>query len=279
VQRELHLGRSAPGGTNPGASACWCTNNNQCASGSCANWSGCAAGVCTGAAGTGGADNCVQVPAPTCVPRPARIRALSASREDATRRNTCQCTTDAQCGTAASACPGPDALRALARARGRLAATAASSRRSPSHRHALRPSILVHRGSIATRRARRASAPQTTSVRAASASTRGQGCQMLNGVNQCSGAGTPRRVGVRAANINNCTSKPTAGGFAGTSVEACAGGGSGTPGLGQCNCTASTNCGSRHDHASAGRLHPGAARTRSALTRPTRRRAAAAWVR
>jgi hypothetical protein len=46
------------------------------------------------------------------------------------------------------------------------------------------------------------------------------------------------------ANITNCTSNADCGGFAGTSVEACSGGGGGgTPGLGQCNCTASTNCG------------------------------------
>jgi len=109
-------GAAHPGGTNPGASACWCTNNNQCASGSCANWSGCAAGVCTGAAGTGGADNCVQVPAPTCVATASSYSCPVGVAGGCNASNTCQCTTDAQCGTggkcvswsgcAAGACTG-----------------------------------------------------------------------------------------------------------------------------------------------------------------------------
>ncbi len=72
----------------------------------------------------------------------------------------------------------------------------------------------------------------------------GQGCQAVNGVDQCSGTGTPDAAECVPSNVTNCTSNTDCGGIAGTSVEACSGGGdSGTPGLGQCACSASTNCG------------------------------------
>ncbi|HLK41185.1 MAG TPA: hypothetical protein VKU41_30750, partial [Polyangiaceae bacterium] len=74
----------------------------------------------------------------------------------------------------------------------------------------------------------------------------GQGCQTVNGVDQCSGSGTPDAAECVPSNISNCTSNSDCGGIAGTSVEACSGSGGDAgsgPGLGQCQCSASTNCG------------------------------------
>jgi hypothetical protein len=47
--------------------ACWCTADRQCASGKCASWTGCNGnGPCSGAAGMGGADNCIPDAASAC---------------------------------------------------------------------------------------------------------------------------------------------------------------------------------------------------------------------
>lgn len=89
----------ATGAVNPAGTACWCTNNNQCASGTCVTWSGCTGNNCSasGTAETSPNDHCtasvfnVSPSAPTC-PNGYDYESSTSS---------CWCSTDNECPTGA----------------------------------------------------------------------------------------------------------------------------------------------------------------------------------
>lgn len=236
----------AAGTCDAASQNCWCTNDNQCATGACVSWSGCSGNNCTGT-GTPDANHCAPA-TPTCSGTttyacPGGTAGTCDSAEH------CVCTSDAQCGTGGHCVDVGQGCGS-----GACTGTGAHNTRDCQD-----PALLLPIGCTTT-------IPYSCSSGVCNANgtaclcTADNQCPSGQCVNSgqagcsastCTGTGTPDAANCVPTSISNCSNPPPptgtnaqCGGL--NSVELCStAGDGGGPGLGHCQkaCTASTQCG------------------------------------
>jgi hypothetical protein len=230
---------------------CWCTSNAQCPqSGQCLDWNGCGGGTgtssteCVASAGTNGTDDYHCVLASPGIPTAPTVNAVSSCTTGfcsaTTSGDVCWCTSDAQCGSAGLCIPWSGCTSGPC---------TGSTGAIPNDFHCQEPGAIPPAACTATTAyscaVGQCDVATTTCLCTADAECPSGECvnhgQCASGA--CSGTGSSDLAYCVPANITNCASNSDCGGIAGTSIEQCEGAGGTGAGLGQCHCSATTNCG------------------------------------